>query len=60
MSNFHEVEFQASNFPGFDWLIVGLPFSVADWLAVEPIADALFFERDDWFGARSSGTKWPW
>jgi hypothetical protein len=58
--NFHVVSFQRATAPEFDWLIVGLPFLIADWLADDAIAGSVFFERSDWFGDRVAGTNVPW
>lgn len=57
---FHPISFQRSPVPEFDWLIVGLEFSVHDWLADRSVGEATFFHAEDWAGSRSNGSAVAW
>lgn len=58
---FHTISFIRTSAAEFDWLVVGLPFFVAEWLdQEEPTATAVFFDAQDWSGPRVQGRPLPW
>ncbi|NUP05128.1 MAG: ferredoxin [Polyangiaceae bacterium] len=57
---FHSVSVRRLVGSRFDWLILGLTFSVYDWLEREQLGEAVFFDASDWAGAQSHGSATPW
>ena len=57
---FHAMSIQRAGSTGFDFVIIGLPFRVADWFSERAIGRASYFEAEDWSGARSLGAHVPW
>ncbi len=58
---FHSVLIRQSEAPKFDWLVVGLPFLVYDWLTAQPSRFYhAFYTAADWNGARADCRLVPW
>ncbi len=57
----HSVIVRRSNAPEWDWLVVGLPFLVEDWLRARSKQIIYgFYTEADWNGARADRRRVPW
>jgi hypothetical protein len=58
---YHPLIIRKSDAPEYDWLVIGLPFVVYDWLVADPMRFSFgFFSAADWNGPRADRRRIPW